>query len=202
MVSDALNCIQRTDGTMPAGTTTKATHQAVYLRSFRVPYPKAAVAAKVSQIATELGITLSRLVMPTRDTLAHYEVLLEAISSLVEMKKVADRVDQDIRTAKMRLGMRESETPAEMPMDVDEDGQVPDTPGEGRAHSVISTRSGRSRKLASVETRLCLVLLGLTVILHRWGLLTGGQCRCLLLTPRQHLLPVLVPRDRNSVESM
>lgn len=187
---------------MPAGTTTKATHQAVYLRSFRVPYPKAAVAAKVSQIATELGITLSRLVMPTRDTLAHYEVLLEAISSLVEMKKVADRVDQDIRTAKMRLGMRESETPAEMPMDVDEDGQVPDTPGEGRAHSVISTRSGRSRKLASVETRLCLVLLGLTVILHRWGLLTGGQCRCLLLTPRQHLLPVLVPRDRNSVESM
>jgi DNA methyltransferase 1-associated protein 1 len=187
---------------MPAGTTTKATHQAAYLRSFRVPYPKAAVAAKVTQMATELGITLSRLVMPTRDTLAHYEVLLEAFTSLVEMKKVADRVDQDIRTAKMRLGLRESETPVEMPMDVDEDGHALDTLGEGRAHSVVSTRSGRSRKQASVETRLCLAPLGLTVILHRRGLLIGGQCRCLLLTPRQHLLPVLVPRDRSSVENM
>jgi DNA methyltransferase 1-associated protein 1 len=139
------------DGIVPTGTTTKAAHQAAYLRSFRVPYPKAAVSAKVSQIATELGITLSRLVMPTRDTLTHHEALLEAITTLVETKKVADRVDQDIRTAKMRLGMRESATPppAEMPMDVDEDGQVPETPGGGRAHSVVSTRSGRSRKQAS-----------------------------------------------------
>ncbi len=84
--------------------------------------------------------------MPTRDTLAQHEALLETITALVEMKKVADRVDQEIRTAKMRLGMRESETPAETPMDVDEDAQAPDTPGEGRAQSVVSTRSGRSRK--------------------------------------------------------
>jgi DNA methyltransferase 1-associated protein 1 len=140
---------------MPAGTTTKATHQAAYLRSFRVPYPKAAVAAKVTQIASELGVSLSRLVMPTRDTLVAHEALLEAITSLVEMKKVVDRVDQEIRTAKIRLGMRESEAPAEGPMDVDEDGQAPDTPGEGRAHSVVSTRSGRSRKQVSTrdETR-------------------------------------------------
>lgn len=131
------------------GTTTKASHQAAYLRSFRVAYPKAAVAAKVTQIANELGISLSRLVMPTRDTLLAHEALLEAITSLVELKKVADRVDQEIRTAKMRLGMRESDAPADGPMDVDEDGQAPDTPGEGRAHSVVSTRSGRSRKQAS-----------------------------------------------------
>jgi DNA methyltransferase 1-associated protein 1 len=143
---DALHCIQRTDGIMPAGTTTKTAHQAAYLRSFRVPYPKAAVAARVTQISGELGISLSRLVMPTRDTLMAHESLLETITSLVELKKVADRVDQEIRTAKMRLGMRESEPPAEGPMDVDEDGQAPDTPGEGRAHSVVSTRSGRSRK--------------------------------------------------------
>lgn len=133
---------------MPSGTT-KSAHLAAYLRSFRVAYPKAAVAAKVSQIATELGITMSRLVMPTRDTLTHHEALLDAITSLVELKKVADRVDQDIRTAKMRLGMRESEVPVEMPMEVDEDGQAPDTPDEGRAHSVVSTRSGRSRKQVS-----------------------------------------------------
>ena len=134
---------------MPAGTTTKTAHQAAYLRSFRVPYPKAAVAAKVTQISTELGVSLSRLVMPTRDTLISHEALLDAITSLVELKKVADRVDQDIRTAKMRLGIRVSEAPADGPMDVDEDGQAPDTPGEGRAQSVVSTRSGRSRKQAS-----------------------------------------------------
>ena len=132
----------------PVGTTTKASHQAAYLRSFRVAYPKAAVAAKVTQIANELGISLSRLVMPTRDTLQAHEALLDAITSLVELKKVADRVDQDIRTAKMRLGLRESDAPVDGPMDVD-DGQAPDTPGEGRAHSVVSTRSGRSRKQAS-----------------------------------------------------
>jgi len=147
--SDAIQCIQRTDGITPAGTTTKASHQAAYLRSFRIAFPKTAVAAKVTQIANELGISLSRLVMPTRDTLLAHEALLETITSLVELKKVADRVDQDIRTAKIRLGMRESVTPAEGPMGVDEDGQAPDTPGEGRAHSVVSTRSGRSRKQVS-----------------------------------------------------
>jgi DNA methyltransferase 1-associated protein 1 len=185
---------------MPAGTTTKTTHQAAHLRSFRVPYPKAAVAAKVSQIAAELGISLSRLVMPTRDTLAAHEALLEAITSLVETKKVADRVDQEIRTAKMRLGMRESEMPAEAPMDVDEDGQAPETPGEGRAHSVVSTRSGRSRKQVSSQAEV--LSYSLTVVLHRRGLLmTGDPCRCPLLTPPQRRRPVLVPKDRSSVES-
>jgi DNA methyltransferase 1-associated protein 1 len=109
------------------------------------------VQAKVSQIASELGISLSRLVMPTRDSLAQHEALLETITALVETKKVADRVDQEIRTARMRLGMRESETPGETPMDVDEDGQAPDTPGEGRAQSVVSTRSGRSRRQVGVS---------------------------------------------------
>ncbi|KAI0303932.1 hypothetical protein BC826DRAFT_903276 [Russula brevipes] len=147
---DALHCIQRADVATHAGTTTKATHQAAYLRSFRVSYPKAAVAAKVTQIAGELGITLSRLVMPTRDSLAAYDTLLEAITAVVEAKKVSDRLDQEIRTAKMRLGMRESEAPADMPMDVDEDGRAPpEAPGDGRAQSVVSTRSGRSRKQAS-----------------------------------------------------
>ncbi len=89
--------------------------------------------------------------MPTRDTLAQHEALVDAITSLVETKKVADRVDQEIRTARMRLGIRESATPAETPMDVDEDGQAPDTLGEGRAQSVVSTRSGRSRKQASLS---------------------------------------------------
>ena len=164
-MADALHCIQRTDGTTPAGTTTKATHQAAHLRSFRVTYPKTAVAAKVTQITSELGVSLSRLVMPTRDTLLHHDALLETITALVEMKKVADRVDQEIRTAKMRLGMRESETPGETPMDVDEDVQAPDTPGEGRAQSVVSTRSGRSRRQVSLSDVVILADPSLTDLL-------------------------------------
>ncbi len=105
--------------------------------------------------------------MPTRDTLLAQEALLETITSLVELKKVADRVDQDIRTAKMRLGMRESEAPAEGPMDVDEGGPAPDTPGEGRAHSVVSTRSGRSRKQVSPPgTRPCYPLTSELIDMH------------------------------------
>jgi DNA methyltransferase 1-associated protein 1 len=153
MGPDLLHCIQRTDGSTLTGTTTKATHQAVFLRSFRLSYPKAAVQAKVSQIAAELGISLSRLVMPTRDTLAQHEELLEAITALVDMKKAADRMDQEIRTAKIRLGMRGSEAPGETPMDVDEGGQAPATPVEGRAQSVVSTRSGRSRRQVCFNER-------------------------------------------------
>ena len=81
------------------------------------------------------------------------------------MKKVADRVDQEIRTAKMRLGMRESETPGETPMDVDEDVQAPDTPGEGRAQSVVSTRSGRSRRQVSLSDVVILADPSLTDLL-------------------------------------
>jgi DNA methyltransferase 1-associated protein 1 len=154
MGSDALHCIQRTDGsTLTGTTTTKNTHQAAFLRSFRLPYPKAAVQAKVTQIAAELGISLSRLVMPTRDTLAQHEALLQAITALVETKKVADHMDQEIRTAKIRLGMRESEPPGETPMDVDEDGQAPATLVEGRAQSGVSTRSGRSRRQVRFNER-------------------------------------------------
>jgi hypothetical protein len=99
----------------------------------------------------------------------------------------------------MRLGMRESEAPVDRPMDVDEDGHAPDTPGEGRAHSVVSTRSGRSRKQVSLSGQPS----ALTDVLHRRGpQMIGDRCPCLLLTRRQRRQPVRVLRDRSSVESM
>lgn len=104
---DALHCILRIEpdkSNNPA--ISKQAHQAASLRTFKIPYPKSALAGKVNQVITELGITLARLVMPTRDTLAAYDSLLNAATSLVDTKKVVDTVDQEIRVTKARLGMR------------------------------------------------------------------------------------------------
>lgn len=84
----------------------KQAHQAATLRTFKIPYPKSALAGKVNQVLVELGLTPARLVMPTRETLAAYEQLLGAATSLVETKKVADTVDQEIKIMKARLGMK------------------------------------------------------------------------------------------------
>ncbi|TFY54337.1 hypothetical protein EVG20_g9749, partial [Dentipellis fragilis] len=110
---DAMHCIQRTDTPSANATTTKSSHQVACLRSFRIAYPKAAAAAKVSAVVQELGLRMDRVVMPTRDVLAQHEMLIEAAAALVETKKVVDRVEQDIRVARERLGLRESEAPGE-----------------------------------------------------------------------------------------
>ncbi|KIJ70140.1 hypothetical protein HYDPIDRAFT_104810 [Hydnomerulius pinastri MD-312] len=150
---DAQHCIVRVEPPATTTNTTKVTHVPVHLRSFKLPIPKAAIAPKVTQALTELGISHSRLVMPTRENCGQLESLLEATSTLVETKKVVDRVEQDIRVLKARLGMKVSEGgdgdgKEGTPMDVDDskdDGGV-DGEVDGRAQSVVSTRSGRGRK--------------------------------------------------------
>ncbi|KZT66038.1 hypothetical protein DAEQUDRAFT_813884 [Daedalea quercina L-15889] len=164
---DATHCIHRTDVPATTSTTTKAAHAPVYLRSYKLPQPRAPSAAKVAQVLGELGISHTRLVMPTRENCAQLENLLEAATALVETKKVVDKVEQDIRIMKTRLGEQESgggEEEAETgdtvptPMDVDDNN---DAEGEvnGRAQSVVSTRSTRSRRqsrrsvsISSVDT--------------------------------------------------
>ncbi|KAF9226646.1 hypothetical protein BS17DRAFT_775926 [Gyrodon lividus] len=151
-VYDAQHCIVRVEPPPTSTNTTKVTHVPVHLRSFKLPIPKAAIAPKVTQALNELGITHARLVMPTRENCAQLESLLEATSALLETKKVVDRVEQDIRVLKARLGMRDSEsangdgkesTPMDLdePRDGDKDGEV-----DGRSQSVVSARSGRGRK--------------------------------------------------------
>lgn len=166
--TDAQHCITRTEPPAQSGFATKAAHQPVYLRTFKFPYPKASVAPKAVQVITELGVSATRLVMPTRDNLATLESVMDAASTLVETKKLVDKVDQDIRVAKIRLGMHVSELPPEPsgeesapkdqaesmpppePMDVDGsaggDMDAEGEPDDERAQSVISTRSTRSRK--------------------------------------------------------
>lgn len=157
----------RTDPTPTSISTTKITHQPAHMRSYKLPVPKAAIHPKVTQILTELGVSHARLVMPTRENSLLLESLMDAASALVETKKVADKAEQDIRVLMGRLGRRVSE-PAEADQDADgeadADGEtntgtgaaptpmnVDDGGGDGegeneRAQSVVSTRSGRSRK--------------------------------------------------------
>jgi len=172
---DAHHCIVRTEPPAATATATKTAHHPVYLRSFKLPIPKAAIAPKVTQALSELGVSHARLVIPTRENCVLLESLLDATGALVETKKVVDRVDQEIRVLKGRLGRKASEgvdadadadadgeadaegeadadgetntgsgTGEATPMNVDEgaDGE----PGAGRAQSVVSIRSGRSRK--------------------------------------------------------
>lgn len=108
---------------------------------------------RVSQLLGELGISTSRLVMPTRENLAKFGTLLEAAQQLIELKKAVDKQDQDIRTSKARLStLRGENTEAESkdvpqtPMDVDDGAEVEGEGDGGRATSVVSTRSTRSRK--------------------------------------------------------
>ncbi|KAH7887581.1 hypothetical protein F5I97DRAFT_2010006 [Phlebopus sp. FC_14] len=150
---DAQHCIVRIEPPT-SSSTTKVTHVPVHLRSFKLPIPKAAIAPKVTQALTELGIIHSRLVMPTRENCALLESLLDATSALVETKKVVDRVEQDIRVMRARLGLRDSGTSdgegkESTPMDVDskDEGLVKrEGEADGRAQSVVSTQSGRGRK--------------------------------------------------------
>ena len=118
------------------------------------------MAPKIAQALAELRISHTRLVMPTRENSAQLESLLEATSALVETKKLVDKAEYDIKVLKARLGDRGSEGADTgigdlEPMDAD--GGTAGGNGEaddGRAPSVVSTRSGRSRKQVSVHTTL------------------------------------------------
>ncbi|KAF5363422.1 hypothetical protein D9756_000389 [Leucocoprinus leucothites] len=160
---DAQNCIIRTE--LPNTTSaTKAAHQPAFLRSFKMPTPKAAIAPKVTQALTELGISHSRLVMPTRDNVAQLESLVEATVALVEMKRVVDKVDYDLEVLRTQLGLNEGQEGEEVKaegIDADESMVDGEADEDGRAQSVASARSGRgSRKqfrrsmsVSSVDTR-------------------------------------------------
>lgn len=90
---------------------------------------------------------------------------MEHISALVESKKVLDKLEYDIQVAKKRLGIRNSEdregggvggkgkgVGIGSAMDVDEGDADADAEAEeesvrdGRAQSIVSTKSARSRR--------------------------------------------------------
>ena len=112
--------------------------------------------SKVLQAFAEMGLSPSRLVMPTKENVAQLEGLLEAVTAMLETKKLLDKVDHDIQVTKKQLAMRNGQledaegdgepgVKTEEPMDVDQTQDETDG-NEGRGHSVVSVRSVRSRK--------------------------------------------------------
>ena len=163
-VEDTQHCIVRTD--VPNTAATKAAHQPAYLRSFKLPTPKAAIAPKVTLALSELSISHSRLVMPTRENVAQFESLLDATTALIEIKRQVDKADYDIKVSRNRLGLREKSQSVgdgepkienDDAMDIDYaqgdgggDGDIEEG-DDGRGQSVIS---GRSRKHVSGPSNL------------------------------------------------
>lgn len=156
---DAQHCIHRNDSNQT--TSNKAAHTPVYFRSYKLPAPKSATAPRVAQVLGELGISHTRLVMPTKENCSQLEGLIEAAISLVDTKKCVDKVEQDIRVATMRLELANKaseeadEDGAGSPsgMDVDEDAEgVEDD--DGRAPSVVSSRSTSIKGRKQVSSSL------------------------------------------------
>ena len=135
---------------------TKSAHTPAYLRSFKLPTPKQAIAPKVTQALAELGILHTRLVMPTRDNCAQLEQLVDATTTLIEMKRLVDKVDYDIKVLKTRLGLRESQGAeaingggGEEVMEVDAANEPEEVGEDGRSQSIVSTRSRKHVSISS-----------------------------------------------------
>ena len=128
----------------------KSAHNIAYLRSGKMAVPKTTVYPRVIALLTELGVSQTRLVMPTRENLAAYESVVDACSSIVDAKKALDRLEAEIRVVKERLAMRESqEGGSGTPMDADgeEDDGAGSSRGESRMQSVR-----RSMSVSSADT--------------------------------------------------
>ncbi|KAI9064844.1 hypothetical protein FKP32DRAFT_1591067 [Trametes sanguinea] len=160
---DALHCIHRYSDAQTSSSS-KAPHSPVHLRSTKIPQLKQATAQRIAQVLNEVGVVHNRLVMPTRDNIARLEAVIHDAGIVVEKKKTLDKLDQDIVTMKARLAALRGEGTEE------DAGSVPQTPMEveegpdesvvdGRAQSVLSTKSARGRKqtrrsmsISSVDT--------------------------------------------------
>lgn len=64
-----------------------------FLRSSKIALPK----IRPGEVFAEMGISATRLVMPTRGNLDMYDQLMQTVSLLVDMKRQVDRSDQEIR---------------------------------------------------------------------------------------------------------
>lgn len=102
---DPVNCMTQLlpSSAHPQLSATKAMHKPVTLRSSLIPIPKAPVLSKINTILTDLGIHPSRLVMPTAANIERMEALQQAAGGLADMKRLLDKVEQDVKNLKTKL---------------------------------------------------------------------------------------------------
>ncbi len=122
--------------------------------------PKAGLAPKVTQALGELGINHTRMVMPTRDNLQLHESLIEAASSLVETKKVIDKIDLEILVLQEQLKERQENAGADkksenMEEDADDARKTEDAEGEvDDAVADVDDDKGDGERATSVATSI------------------------------------------------
>ena len=99
---DNAHCIYRVptfnNAQDPSHLVAKHSHHQVYLRSTKLPLPKATSETRIITLLEELGVNSKNLVMPTRTNVELLERLLISAGALVDMKRQFDRVEQEIRT--------------------------------------------------------------------------------------------------------
>ncbi|WAR53570.1 hypothetical protein PtB15_3B78 [Puccinia triticina] len=104
---DKKHCIYRLDSQSLPGSTGGSTghHRTVGLRSARITLPKTVAAStRLSTVMAELQIPSllsylpKPLIMPTREIVESYERLIQATNQLVDLKRLVDRVDTDLKT--------------------------------------------------------------------------------------------------------
>ena len=95
-----MNCIERHP--LPSMSATKALpYPSISLRSARLPAPKASVAQRVATALTELSIS-TKLILPTKENVDKLDALQTALGGLVEMKKMVDRAEGELRMMRKR----------------------------------------------------------------------------------------------------
>jgi len=134
-LTDMVHCITRYDP--PSILSSSKPSSPVHLRSSRMPAPKSSHHARVTSILAELGISTSRLVMPTAPNITRLETLQSAAVTVMDIKKNLDRVEQELRILEAQLSTRASEAPA---------GEE-----DGRQQSMELASSTRVQKFAEVR---------------------------------------------------
>lgn len=83
----------------------RSMHQPAFLRSTKLAQPRSTsqlTTAKITTLLESLGVSASRLIMPTRENLERYEALLTACGALVDVKRMVDRAEQEVRVLKLQ----------------------------------------------------------------------------------------------------
>jgi len=119
--------------------TAPAAIPSVSLRSARTPQPKASLAPKINAALAELNIS-TRLIMPTKANQDRLEGLINAIGTLIELKRQVDRSEYEIGVLRARKGVTGG-------------GAAVAEVDEGRKRSVSVTSSASARAGGTKRSR-------------------------------------------------
>jgi DNA methyltransferase 1-associated protein 1 len=121
-------------------------------------------ATKITNTLTELEVP-TRLIMPTAEVTAQYELLLASINTLLDTKKVADKLDAEIKLAEAQKAEREKRERKEKgepeeeangdtngDVDADADAEMADADGE-EGDDEVKMEQSEKEKSAAPSTR-------------------------------------------------